>query len=52
MIRIARHWLERRRVKRELAAFARQFEANLQARKQARLAGQTYVAGYVRRREA
>ncbi len=50
MIRLFHQWSERRRLKRELADFARQFEANLQARKAARLNGQTYVGGYVRRR--
>jgi hypothetical protein len=50
MIHLFHHWRENRRLKRELAEFTRQFEANLRARKQARLSGQTYVGPHLRRR--
>lgn len=50
MIHFLHNYLETRRLKRELAVFAKQFEANLQARKQARERGQTYVSGHLRRR--
>ena len=52
MIRLLHDYLEARRLKRELAVFAKQFERNLALRKAARLNGQTYVSGHIRRRGA
>lgn len=56
MIRLLHHYLQTRRLKRELAEFSKQFEAtldrNLAARKRARLSGQTYVGPHTRRRGA